>query len=105
MEAIASALSSSSSDNKSATSEALQKGDFISEIKEINVGVKELIKDSKQILKNQETIIRLSKKKSGDKKSEFEKVGGDPKKESDLKKGIGTILLIAVAVLAIGIAF
>ena len=106
LEAIASALSSSSNHNKSATSEALQKGDFISEIKEINVGVKELIKDSKQILKNQETIIRLSKKKSsGDKKSEFEKVGGDPKKESDLKKGIGTILLIAVAVLAIGIAF
>ena len=106
LEAIAAALSSSGNDNKSATTEALQKGDFITEIKEINVGVKQLIKDSKQILKNQETIISLSKKKSsGDKKSDFEKAGGDPKKESELKKGVGTILLIAVAVLAIGMAF
>ena len=54
LEAIAAALSSSGNDNKSATTEALQKGDFITEIKEINVGVKQLIKDSKQILKNQE---------------------------------------------------
>ena len=106
LEAIAAALSSSGNDNKSATTEALQKGDFITEIKEINVGVKQLIQDSKQILKNQETIISLSKKKSsGDKKSDFEKAGGDPKKESELKKGVGTILLIAVAVLAIGMAF
>ena len=107
LEAIAAALSYSGNDNKSATTEALQKGDFITEIKEINVGVKQLIKDSKQILKNQETIISLSKKKSSDggKKSDFEKAGGDPKKESELKKGVGTILLIAVAVLAIGMAF
>jgi len=63
------------------------------------------MKDSKQILKNQETIISLSKKSAGDKKSEFEKAGGDKKKESEIKKGIGTILLIAVAVLAIGMAF
>ena len=105
LEAIAAALSEKGSGNKSATSTALQSGDFTNEIKAINVGVKQLMVDSKQILKNQETIISLSKKSSGDKKSEFEKAGGDKKKESELKKGVGTILLIAIAVLAIGMAF
>jgi len=105
LEAIAAALSEKGSGNKSATSTALQSGDFTNEIKAINVGVKQLMVDSKKILKNQETIISLSKKSSGDKKSEFEKAGGDKKKESELKKGVGTILLIAIAVLAIGMAF
>ena len=105
LEAIAAALSEKGKGNKSATSTALQSGDFTNEIKAINVGVKKLMVDSKQILKNQETIISLSKKSSGDKKSEFEKAGGDKKKESELKKGVGTILLIAIAVLAIGMAF
>ena len=104
LEAIAEALAEKGA-SSSATANALQGGNFITEIKEINVGVKQLMKDSKQILKNQETIISLSKKSAGDKKSEFEKVGGDKKKENELKKGIGTILLIAVAVLAIGMAF
>jgi hypothetical protein len=104
LEAIAEALKESGG-NKSATTSALQGGSFTKEIQEINVGVKQLMKDSKQILKNQETIISLSKKSAGDKKSDFEKAGGDKKKESDIKKGIGTILLIAVAVLAIGMAF
>jgi len=104
LEAIAEALKDSEG-NKSATTSALQGGNFTKEIQEINVGVKQLMKDSKQILKNQETIISLSKKSAGDKKSDFEKAGGDKKKESDIKKGVGTILLIAVAVLAIGMAF
>ena len=89
----------------SATTDALQSGNFTKEIKEINVGIKKLQSDSKKILKNQETIIQLSKKSSGDKKSEFESAGGDSKRESNIKKGVGTILLIAVAVLAIGVAF
>lgn len=104
LEAIADALKSKKG-NKSATTEALQGGNFTKEIKEINVGVKQLLKDSKQILKNQETIISLSKKSAGDKKSDFEKAGGDKKQEGNIKKGVGTILLIAVAVLAIGLAF
>jgi hypothetical protein len=105
LEAIADALKDKKGGNKSATTDALQGGNFTTHIKEINVGVKQLIKDSKQILKNQETIISLSKKSSGDKKSDFEKAGGDQKQESNIKKGVGTILLIAVAVLAIGMAF
>ena len=90
----------------SATTDALQSGNFTKEIKQINVGIKQLQSDNKKILKNQETIIQLSKKSSSNnKKSEFESAGGDPKKESNIKKGVGTILLIAVAVLAIGVAF
>jgi hypothetical protein len=105
LEQIAEALKNKKDGNKSATTEALQGGDFVKQIKEINVGVKQLQVDSKKILKNQETIIALSKKASGDKKSAFEEAGGNKKKESDMKKGIGTILLIAIAVLAIGMAF
>lgn len=104
LEAIADALKDRKGD-KSPTTEALQGGNFTKEIKAINIGVKQLMKDTKQILKNQETIIALSKKSSGDKKSDFEKAGGDQKQESNIKKGVGTILLIAVAVLAIGMAF
>jgi hypothetical protein len=105
LEQIASALSRASDEN-SATTDALKGGDFVKQIKEINVGVQQLQVDTKKILKNQETIIALSKKnaKTG-KKTEFEKVGGDKKRESELKKGITSIMLIAVAVLAIGVAF
>ena len=105
LQEISDALKSKNKEGGSATGDALRGGDFISEIKEINVGIKQLQADSKKILKNQETIIQLSKKASGDKKSEFEKAGGDKKQESNIKKGVGTILLIAIAVLAIGVAF
>jgi hypothetical protein len=105
LDQIASALQNRGKSEKSATTDALVGGDFVKQIKEIHVGVQQLQKDTQKILKNQETIISLSKNRSNDKKSEFESAGGDKKKESDIKKGVGTILLIAVAVLAIGIAF
>ena len=105
LDQIAYALQDRGKSEKSATAEALAGGDFVKQIKEIHVGVQQLQKDTQKILKNQETIISLSKNRSNDKKSEFESAGGDKKKESDIKKGVGTILLIAVAVLAIGIAF
>ena len=101
---ISEALKKDDKAKKSATTEALQGGNFIKEIKEINIGVKALQRDTKAILKNQQTIIELSKKR-GDTKNEFEKAGGDKKQESNIKKGVGTILLIAVAVIAIGMAF
>jgi len=106
LEQIAEALNDKGKSGGSvATSEALKGGDFVKQIKEINIGVKQLQVDSKKILKNQETIIALSKKSSNDKKTPFEEAGGNKKKESEMKKGIGTILLIAIAVLAIGMAF
>jgi hypothetical protein len=88
----------------SATGAALESGDFGKDLKAISVGIKSIKADTEEILKGQKTILELSKKKS-DKKTPMEEAGGDKKKESNLKKGVGTIILIAVAVLAIGMAF
>jgi hypothetical protein len=89
--------------SKSDTTTALQSGNFSKTINEINVGIKSIKKDTEKILKQQKTILELSKKKQADKKTDvFE---GDSKKESSIKKGVSSILLIAVGVLAIGLAF
>ncbi len=101
LEQIAAALESKK-EGTSATGAALKGGDFGKQLEAINTGVKSIKVDTQAILKNQETILALSKKK------ESEKVKGaevDKKKEGDIKKGVATILLIAVAVLAIGLAF
>jgi hypothetical protein len=88
---------------KSDTTTALQSGNFSKTIQEIHVGIKSIKKDTEEILKQQKTIIELSKKKSSDKKTgAFE---SDPKKESSIKKGVTSIILIAAGVLAIGLAF
>ena len=101
---IAEALDKKGQQSNSATTNALVSGDFTTQIKEINVGIKSIKKDTTKILENQQTILEMSKKK--DKKSSLiEDVGGDQKSESNLKKGVSTILLIAVGVLAIGLAF
>ena len=84
----------------------MESGNFGGQLKEINNGIKKLLSDNQKILKNQQTILASGKKKETDKKTGvLEDVGGDKKKESSIKKGVGTILLIAVAVLAIGMAF
>jgi len=95
----------SKSEASSATAKAMKGGNFTKEIKEINIGVKQLQKDSKQILSNQQTIIKMVKSNGKSSKTPMEEVGGDKKQESNLKKGVGTIILIAIAVLAIGMAF
>jgi hypothetical protein len=105
LEDIASALKDKS-EAQSATAKAMKGGDFISEIKEINVGVKALQKDTKQILANQQTIMKMAETKGKESKTDdVEKLGKDKKSQSAFKEGIGVILLIAVAVLALGVAF
>jgi len=94
----------SKSEASSATAKAMKGGNFTKEIKEINIGVKQLQKDSKQILSNQQTIMKMGKSKS--KGSDVaEGLGKDKEKQKNFKEGIGVILLLAVAVLALGIAF
>ena len=89
--------------SKSDTASTIQAGDFSKQLKDIQTGLKSIKKDTQEILKQQKTILETAKKKEADKKTEpFET---DPKKESMLKKGVGVIILIAVAVLAIGLAF
>jgi hypothetical protein len=90
-------------DSKSSTGKAMESGDFGGQLKEISNGIKKLLADNQKILKNQETILASGKKKETDKKTGV--LEGDKSKESSIKKGVGTILLIAVAVLAIGMAF
>lgn len=90
---------------KSPTAEALKSGDFSSQIKEISVGIKSIKKDTQEILKQQKTILAISQKRENDKKTGLFDEAGDKKSADNLKKGIGTVLLIAVAVLAIGMAF
>jgi hypothetical protein len=87
---------------KSATATAIQSGDFSKDLKSITDGIKSIKADTQTIIKNQQTIIAQGKERESAKTKDIET---DPKKESDIKKGVGTILLIAVAVLAIGAAF
>lgn len=102
LEEIATALKDKS-EAQSATAKAMKGGDFIKEIKEINKGVIQLQKDTKEILKNQQTIMKMGKQKKED--TTAERLGGDKKAQNNFKDGIKVILLIAVAVLAIGAAF
>lgn len=100
LEQIAEALASKK-EGTSATGAALKGGDFGKQLEAINTGIQSIKSDTQEILKNQKTIIALQKEKS---KSAIEETGTDKKKESDIKKGVTTIILIAVAVLAIGLA-
>ena len=93
---------------KSDVGQALQAGDFEKSIQKISVELKSIKSDTQEILKNQKTLIGLAKKKEEDKKGGGKDPisdAGDTKKTGALKKGLATILLIAVAVLAIGLAF
>lgn len=91
---------------QSATAKAMKGGNFITEIQEINIGVKQLQKDTKEILANQQTIMKMGKGKSSSKKENVaEGLGKDKTAQKNFKEGLGVIMLIAVAVLAIGVAF
>jgi len=108
LEALVEALQKSG-EAKSNVGETVQSGDFGKSLEQISVEIKSIKTDTQEILKNQETLIGIAKKKESEKKTEDSKDpvadAGDPKKTGALKKGLATILLIAVAVLAIGLAF
>lgn len=103
LEALVDALNNKK-EGGSDTTKALTSGDFGGSLEQISTDIKSIKVDTQEILKNQQTIIELQKQKSSDKKTEAIE-GDDPKKQSSIKKGLTTILLIAVAVLAIGLAF
>jgi len=107
LEMIAEALEKKDSGGgSSATTTALQGGDFGKSLEQINLGIKSIKVDTQQILKQQQTILGMQKKKDDDKKTGlFGEAGENKERENKMKKGIGIILLIAIAVLAIGMAF
>lgn len=102
LDMIAEALSKKEQSN-TPTTNALKSGDFSKQLVEINTSLKSIKKDTTDILSKQNTILEMQKKKNSE-GTLFES-GEDPKKENLVKKGVGTILLIAGAVLAIGLAF
>jgi len=104
LEMISKALEKKEGSNTTTTN-ALQSGNFSQQLTEISVSLKSIKSDTKKILEKQNTILEMQKKKDSDKKNAIDETGEDPKKQSNLKKGVTTILLIAVAVLAIGLAF
>jgi hypothetical protein len=102
LEMIADALQKKG-ESKTATTNALQSGDFSKQLIEINTSLKSIKKDTQEILSKQNTILKLQESKKKD--NIIGESGEDPKKESQIKKGATMILLIAAAVLAIGLAF
>ena len=104
LEEIASALQSKQ-EAKTSSVQALKGGDFGKQLESINTQLKSIKADTQEILNQNKTIQSMSRQKEVKKETPMEEIGKDKKKESALKKGIGTILLIAVAVLAIGMAF
>lgn len=104
LEEISDALRSKDNNKpKSDTTQALQGGNLDKKVELIDKGIKKLLEDNKKILKNQETIIALSKNKSVE-KDPLDKAS-DPGQKNRLKDGLASILMIAVGVLAIGMAF
>lgn len=101
---IAYLMSQKSSEKDSDASKALVGGDLTEQINGINEGIKSIKSDTTKILSNQETIIGMSKEKGG-KDDLAAQVGGDKNKQSMIKDGLSTILLIGVAVVALGAAF
>ena len=103
LEQIADSLKDGKKGERSATTTALQSGKLDKQLQSIDKGVKKLQSDNKKILKNQETLLTLSKKKPAE-KDPLDKAT-DPKQKSKLKDGLASIMMIAVGVLAIGMAF
>lgn len=94
----------SKNESSSSTANAIKGGDFGKQLETITTQIKDIKVDTEKILKNQETIISLSKENES-KKTESVENAGTPEQQSNIKKGVGVILLIAGAVLAIGLAF
>jgi phage-related protein len=106
LEEISDALAKSSDKTKkSATTAALQSNNLDQKVIMIDKGVKQLIEDNKKILKNQETIISIAKEKGSSGGGGPLDATADPKQKGNIKDGLSIIMMIAVGVLAIGLAF
>ena len=107
---------------------SLNQPNFQNSLESISATLKDIKSDTKKILKNQETLVSISKEKEENKNSKFKfldnndkniKNGASKEKEENknskfkfwdnndknIKNGAATILLIAASILAIGLAF
>ena len=101
---IADIMSKKPSDKDSDVTKALVEGGITEQLNGINEGIKSIKDDTGKILSNQQTIMNMAKS-SGGKDDIAAKVGGDKNKQSMIKDGLGTIMLMAVAIVALGAAF
>lgn len=94
----------SKKDSSSPVASAVKSGSFEDQLKSISKGISDIKSDNKKILDNQETILKLQREKKDNSMNVFEGSGKENNKKM-LKDGISVIVLIAGAVLAIGLAF
>lgn len=87
--------------SKEAAKTLLHTIDIGKKMEDIKNGIKNIKKDTEKIIKDQQTLIQISKEKNP-KSSIFETAAN---KSSKIKDGVSIILLIAGGVLAIGLAF
>lgn len=92
-------------ENKNAYQAILGKGGMKTRMKRIEAGIKKIKDDTTKILKNQTELLKLSKAKKQEEGGGLFNKSGDKKSMDKIKDGVGTIILIAGAVLAIGMAF
>lgn len=105
LDALVEALNDKAS-SKSEAGAALQTGDFGKQLESISKDIKSIKADTQEILKQQKTILSTAKEKEKDSKlGIMDSLGGDDSMMKNIAKGIGVIMLLAVAVLAIGMAF
>jgi len=105
LDALVEALNDKAS-SKSEAGAALQTGDFGKQLESISKDIKSIKADTQEILKQQKTILSTGKQKEKDSKmGVMDSLGKDDSMMKNIAKGIGVIMLLAVAVLAIGMAF
>lgn len=97
-------INKSKETSKSSIVEAFKSLDVSEQLKSINEGVKRIQDDNKEIIKTQKKILSTV---SISKPIESDKVGNlsNPIQQKNVKDGVKMILLIAVGVLSIGMAF
>lgn len=74
-------------------------------LKRMEKSIKEIKEDTTQIIKNQDKLLSLQKVQEKEEKSNLFSDTGDKGQMEKIKEGVGSIILIAGAVLAIGLAF
>lgn len=103
LDELVDALREGNEDNEPTVATVLKS--FDTQLESISESLLEIKGDTSKILSNQDTIIKLSKDRENSTKTgdEFENAGG--KNMDAIKKGVGSIILIAGAVLIMGTAF
>lgn len=86
-------------------SDIFTSGSINKQIKKMNEGILKIKSDTKEIIKNQKELLRLSRTNRQQQETGLFDKAGDKGSIDKITSGVGSIILIAGAVLAIGTAF